>query len=107
MPSPACEISLVPNRRRKPVSASTARRSVTNDEATDAAYGVHQPPTMPVTSWKRMKGVPASAVDFAADELLHQVPAHVVAVLLRRRLHEVRGRREHRPADAAVLGDLG
>src|ERR1700683_1266301 len=47
-----------------------------------------------------------SALDLAADELLHQFVGHVVAVLLRRGLHEVRRRREDGPADATVLAAL-
>src|SRR3984957_7141798 len=45
------------------------------------------------------------AVDLAADELLDLLAGLVVAVLLGRRLHEVRRRRQDRTADAAVLGD--
>src|SRR5579875_867302 len=46
------------------------------------------------------------AFDLAADELLHQVPADVVAELLGRGLHEVGACRDDRAADAAVPGDL-
>src|SRR5581483_1731353 len=47
-----------------------------------------------------------SALDLAGDELLDQVAADVVAVLLRRRLHEVARHGDDRSADAAVEGDL-
>src|ERR1700722_12206396 len=45
-------------------------------------------------------------LQLAADELGDRVAGLVVAVLDRRRLHEVRGRGQDRAPDAAVLGDL-
>src|SRR5829696_4041483 len=48
-----------------------------------------------------------SAAEFATDELFDGIPGGGVVVLLGRRLHEVGGRREQRPADAPVQGDLG
>src|SRR5262249_56803164 len=48
-----------------------------------------------------------SSFDFAPDELVHQVAGDVVAILLGRRLHEVRRGGQDRPADTAVAGDLG
>src|SRR5690606_15691619 len=47
-----------------------------------------------------------SALDLSSDELFHLRPAHIVGVLLGRRLHAVRRRRHDRAADATVLGDL-
>ena len=54
--------------------------------------------------WFRRRG---SALPLAPDELFHRVAGDVVAVLLRRGLHEVARRGEDRPADAPVLGELG
>src|SRR5262249_21238412 len=51
-------------------------------------------------------GGPELPPGVAAEELLVPVPGPVVAVLHRRRLHEVRGRGEDRATDAAVLRDL-
>src|SRR5262249_42761209 len=47
------------------------------------------------------------AVEFAADELVDRLASDIVAVLLGRGLHEVRGSRQDRARDSAVLGDLG
>src|SRR5436190_17427522 len=51
--------------------------------------------------------VSRSAVRFAANELLDRLARGVVAVLLGWGFHEVRRGGQERPADAAVLGDLG
>src|SRR5580692_7473761 len=80
---------------------------------TGARVGCTAAPRVPAARPKpRCAGAPRdagarrSALYVAPDELVHQVAGDVVAVLLGRRLHEVRRGRENRPADPAVAGDL-
>src|SRR5258708_31142198 len=127
MPSPVCEISRVAYSLRNPPLARTVRRSPMNDRAaglfTPSGYGraanstVHGSMILDVSQnlvvaqqIRRQKARImdiagarlTSAVEFAADELLDRLASDVVAVLLGRRLHEVRRRRHDRPAVAAV-----
>src|SRR5262249_22139282 len=112
MPSPVCEISRVAKSLRKPGLASTVRRSPMNDRAAaGAAAGSlvtrsdYRPGAAPRPG--RDRGIRGCLpCEFAADELLDGLACVFVAVLLGRRLHEVRRSRDNRAADAAVLGDL-
>src|SRR6185437_2976870 len=97
MPSPACETSRVANNRRKSRPASTPRKSAQTADldplATPSSLGGRGRGALCLIGAAAPGELP---VDLAGDELLDQVPADVVAVLLRRRLHEVRAGRGHR-----------
>src|SRR5450755_5124649 len=126
-------MSRVANSRRKSRSASTMRRSAMKCDrvvraaslpwrrgrrGTPSAYGRYRPrapgwhanargreasPGISPAAGER----PALPLDLTPDELVDQVTGGIVAVLLGRRLHEVRRCRQDRAADAAVAGNLG
>src|SRR5215470_5798843 len=111
MPSPVCEISRVAKSLRKPGLARTVRRSPMNDRAAaGAAAGslVTRSDYGPGAARRpgRDRGFRVLSRELAADELLDGLAGILVAVLLGRRLHEVRRCRDNRAADAAVLGNL-
>src|SRR5690349_15301189 len=97
MPSPACEISRVANNRRKSRPASTPRKSAQTADldplATPSSLGgallnrrrrAGSTGAAALSDRRGRAGPGTLSGDFAADELFDQVPADVVAVLLRR-----------------------